>query len=101
LASLVALAALAVVILAVWKLPSLLYGDVSEASADARLQAGSGFRTALVAGLAGLAALGSLAMASRNAAQVLGQILDAAVAGGRLHATRPRTSADPASSNAR
>jgi hypothetical protein len=44
----------------------LLYGDVSEASADARLQATSGFRTALVAGLAGLAALGSLAMATRT-----------------------------------
>jgi hypothetical protein len=61
LAGLVALAALAGIILAVWKLPSLLYGDVSKASADARLQAASGFRTALVAGLAGLAAPGGLA----------------------------------------
>jgi hypothetical protein len=48
LASLVALAALAGIILAIWKLPSLLYGDVTKASADARLQAASGFRTALV-----------------------------------------------------
>jgi hypothetical protein len=54
------------IVLAVWKLPSLLYGDVSNASPDARLQAASGFRTALVAGLAGLAALGSLAMATRT-----------------------------------
>jgi Pentapeptide repeats (8 copies) len=53
-------------ILAVWKLPSLLYGDVRQASADARLQAASGFRTAFVAGLAGLAALGSLAIANRT-----------------------------------
>jgi hypothetical protein len=66
LAGLGALAALVAIILAVWKLPSLLYGDVSKASADARLQAASGFRTALVAGLAGLAALGSLAMATRT-----------------------------------
>jgi hypothetical protein len=51
---------------AVWKLPPLLYGDVGKASPDARLQAASSFRTALVAGLAGLAALGSLAMASRT-----------------------------------
>jgi hypothetical protein len=63
LACLLGLAALAGIILAVWKLPALLYGDVSSASADARLQAASGFRTAVVAGLAGLAALGSLAMA--------------------------------------
>jgi pentapeptide repeat protein len=63
---LVGLAVAAAIILAVWKLPSLLYGDVSKASADARLQAASGFRTAFVAGLAGLAALGSLAMASRT-----------------------------------
>jgi hypothetical protein len=66
LAGLVALAALATIILAVWKLPSLLYGDVSKASPDARLQAASGFRTALVAGLVGLAALGSLAIATRT-----------------------------------
>jgi uncharacterized protein YjbI with pentapeptide repeats len=66
LAGLVALAALAAIILAIWKLPSLLYGDVSKASPDARLQAASGFRTALVAGLAGLAALGGLAMATRT-----------------------------------
>jgi membrane protein implicated in regulation of membrane protease activity len=66
LACLVGLAALAAVILAVWELPSLLYGDVTQASPDARLQAASSFRTALVAGLAGLAALGSLAMASRT-----------------------------------
>jgi hypothetical protein len=66
LAGLVALAALVGIILAVWKLPSLLYGDVSKASADARLQAANSFRTALVAGLAGLAALGSLAMATRT-----------------------------------
>jgi hypothetical protein len=57
---------LAGIILAVWKLPSLLYGDVTQASADARLQAASGFRTAFVAGLAGLAALGSLAIANRT-----------------------------------
>jgi hypothetical protein len=66
LAGLVGLAALAGIILAVWKLPSVLYGDVTQASPDARLQAASSFRTALVAGLAGLAALGSLAMASRT-----------------------------------
>jgi membrane protein implicated in regulation of membrane protease activity len=66
LACLVGVAALAAIILAAWKLPSLLYGDVSQASPDARLQAASGFRTAFVAGLAGLAALGSLAMASRT-----------------------------------
>jgi uncharacterized protein YjbI with pentapeptide repeats len=66
LACLLGFAALAGIILAVWKLPSLLYGDVSKASADARLQAASGFRTALVAGLAGLAALGGLAMATRT-----------------------------------
>jgi uncharacterized protein YjbI with pentapeptide repeats len=66
LACLLGLTALVGIILAVWKLPSLLYGDVSEASADARLQAASGFRTALVAGLAGLAGLGSLAMATRT-----------------------------------
>jgi hypothetical protein len=63
---LAALGAAAAIILAVWKLPSLLYGDVSRASPDARLQAASGFRTAFVAGLAGLAALGSLAMATRT-----------------------------------
>ena len=50
--ALVGPAALAGIILAVWKLPSLLYGDVNQASADARLQAATGFRTALVAGLA-------------------------------------------------
>jgi Pentapeptide repeats (8 copies) len=44
----------------------LLYGDISNASPDARLQAASTFRTAVVAGLAGLAALGSLAMATRT-----------------------------------
>jgi hypothetical protein len=54
------------IILAVWKLPSLLYGDVTQASPDARLQAATGFRTALVAGLAGLAALFSLAIATRT-----------------------------------
>ena len=63
LAGLVALATLAAIILAVWKLPSLLYGDVSKASPDARLEAASGFGTALVAGLA---ALGSLAMGTRT-----------------------------------
>jgi membrane protein implicated in regulation of membrane protease activity len=63
---LLGIAALAAIIVAVWKLPSLLYGDVTQASPDARLQAATGFRTALVAGLAGLAALGSLAMASRT-----------------------------------
>jgi hypothetical protein len=63
--ALVGPASLAGIILAVWKLPSLLYGDASHASADARLQAASGFRTAVIAGLAGLAALGSLVMASR------------------------------------
>jgi Na+/proline symporter len=66
LACLFGLAALVGIVLAVWKLPSWLYGDVSKASADARLQAASGSRTALVAGLAGLAALGSLAMATRT-----------------------------------
>jgi hypothetical protein len=60
------LIAAAAIILAVWKLPSLLYGDVSRASPDARLQAGSSFRTAFVAGLAGLAALGSLTIANRT-----------------------------------
>jgi hypothetical protein len=64
--ALVGPAALAGTILAVWKLPSLLYGDVSQASAEARLQATSGFRTALIAGLAGLAALGTLVMGSRT-----------------------------------
>ena len=53
-------------VLAVWKLPPLLYGDVTAASPDARLQAANSFRTALIAGLAGLAALGSLAMAARG-----------------------------------
>jgi hypothetical protein len=66
LAYLLGLAAVVAIILAAWKLPSLLYGDVSEASPDARLQAASSFRTALIAGLAGLAALGSLAMATRT-----------------------------------
>jgi hypothetical protein len=64
--ALVGPAGLAGIIVAVWRLPSLLYGDVSQASAEARLQAVSGFRTALIAGLAGLAALGSLVMASRT-----------------------------------
>jgi hypothetical protein len=64
--ALVGPASLAGIILAVWKLPSLLYGDGSHASADARLQAASGFRTAVIAGLAGLAALGSLIMAART-----------------------------------
>lgn len=63
---LVGLAVLAGVIMAVWKLPPLLYGDVANASPDARLQAASSFRTALVAGLAGLAALGSLIMTTRT-----------------------------------
>jgi uncharacterized protein YjbI with pentapeptide repeats len=44
----------------------LLYGDVTQASPDARLQAAGSFRTALVAGLAGLAALGGLATATRT-----------------------------------
>ena len=60
--ALAVLAALAALTL-IWKLPSLLYRDVSNASPDARLQAASSFRTALVAGLA---ALGSLAMATRT-----------------------------------
>jgi Pentapeptide repeats (8 copies) len=64
--SLAGLAVLAGVVLAVWKLPPLLYGDVTAASPDARLQAANSFRTALIAGLAGLAALGSLAMAARG-----------------------------------
>jgi hypothetical protein len=64
--ALVGSASLAGIILVVWKLPSLLYGDASQASADARLQAATGFRTALIAGLVGLAALGSLVMASRT-----------------------------------
>jgi membrane protein implicated in regulation of membrane protease activity len=63
---LLGLAALTASILAVWKLPSLLYGDVTQASPDARLQAASGFRIAFIAGLAGLAALGSLAVATRT-----------------------------------
>jgi hypothetical protein len=63
---LLGLAALAGIILAIWKLPSVLYGDVTQASPDARLQAASGFRTAFVAGLAGLAALGGLATAYRT-----------------------------------
>jgi hypothetical protein len=50
---------------------------------------------------AGLVATGLSPSRIRNAAQVLGQILDAAVAGGRLHATRSRDSAGPASSSAR
>ena len=66
LACLVSLAVAAAITLVLWKLPSVLYGDVSQASPDARLQAASGFRTALVAGLAGLAALGSLVIASRT-----------------------------------
>jgi hypothetical protein len=41
LACLLGLAALVGIMLAVWKLPSLLYRDVSKASADARLQAAS------------------------------------------------------------
>ena len=61
--ALVGPASLAGIILAVWKLPSLLYGDASQASDDARLQAASGFRTAVIAGLA---ALGSLVMAART-----------------------------------
>jgi hypothetical protein len=75
--ALAGLVALAAIILAVWKLPSLLYGDVTKASPDARLQAASGFRTAFVAGLAGLAALGSLAIATRTYRLTLqGQITD-------------------------
>jgi hypothetical protein len=66
LAGLVVLAALAAIFLLVWKLPLLVYGDVNKASADARLQAASGFRTALIAGLAGLAALGSLIITIRT-----------------------------------
>ena len=62
----VGLAALVGAFLAVWKLPLLLYGDVTKASADARLQAASGFRTALIAGVAGLVALGSLVVARRT-----------------------------------
>jgi hypothetical protein len=64
--ALVGLASLVGITLAVWRLPSLLYGDASQASAAARLQAATGFRTALIAGLAGLAALGSLVMALRT-----------------------------------
>jgi hypothetical protein len=45
LAGLAGLVVLAGIILAVWKLPSLLYGDVTQASPDARLQAANGFRT--------------------------------------------------------
>jgi membrane protein implicated in regulation of membrane protease activity len=66
LACLIGLVIATAIILALWKLPSLLYGDVTRASPDARLQAASSFRTAFVAGLAGLAALGSLVMASRT-----------------------------------
>jgi hypothetical protein len=65
-ASLVGLIAVIGIILAVWKLPSILYGDVTNASPDARLQAASGFRTAIVAGIAGLAALLSLVVATRT-----------------------------------
>jgi hypothetical protein len=64
--TLASLAVLAGLIWAVWKLPPLLYGDVTKASPDARLQASSNFRTALVAGLAGLAAVGGLATAART-----------------------------------
>ena len=45
LAGLAGLVVLAGIILAVWKLPSLLYGDVTQASPDARLQAANGLRT--------------------------------------------------------
>ena len=62
----VCVAGLAVIFALMWKLPSWLYGNLDQASPDARLLAASGFRTALVAGLAGLAALGSLAIASRT-----------------------------------
>jgi hypothetical protein len=51
-------AALAGIILAVWKLPVLLYGDV--------IHAARSFGRGLVGGRPGLAALGSLAMASRT-----------------------------------
>jgi hypothetical protein len=64
--ALAGLVAVTAIFLLGWKLPTLLYGDVTQASPDARLQAASGFRTAYVAGLAGLAALGSLAMANRT-----------------------------------
>jgi hypothetical protein len=64
--TLAGLAVLAGLVLAVWKLPPVLYGDVTQASPDARLQAASSFRTALVAGLASLAALGGLATAART-----------------------------------
>jgi Phage integrase, N-terminal SAM-like domain len=50
---------------------------------------------------AGLVAAGLSPSRIRNAAQVLGQILDAAVSGGRLHRNRPRASAGPALSSAR
>jgi pentapeptide repeat protein len=64
--ALAGLVAVTAIFLLGWKLPTLLYGDVTQASPDARLQAASGFRTAYVAGLAGLAALGSLAIATRT-----------------------------------
>jgi hypothetical protein len=66
LASLAGLVVLAGIILTLWKLPSWPYGDVTQASPDARLQAANGFRTAFLAGLAGLAALGSLVIATRT-----------------------------------
>jgi hypothetical protein len=62
----VGLAALVAAFLAVWKLPLLLYGDVTKASADARLPGGQRLRTALIAGVAGLVALGSLVVARRT-----------------------------------
>jgi Pentapeptide repeats (8 copies) len=63
---LASLAVVAGLIWALWRLPPLLYGDVTKASPDARLQAASSFRTALVAGLAGLAALAGLFFTNRT-----------------------------------
>jgi Pentapeptide repeats (8 copies) len=64
--ALAGLAVLAGVMWAVWKLPSLLYGNPGKPTNDARLQAATSFRTALVAGLAGLAALGGLFFTNRT-----------------------------------
>jgi hypothetical protein len=50
---------------------------------------------------AGLVAAGLSPSRVRNAAQVLGQILDAAVAGGRLHRNPAQGLRRPASSSAR
>jgi hypothetical protein len=64
LAGLVALT-IAGIFLAVLLLPSLLFGDVSKASSDARLQASTGVQTAFVALLVGLSGLVGLVLNTR------------------------------------